>query len=315
MPFGILLICDDAVKGPSVVASHFGDSGKSGPSQATIRRLVNQHTQTGSGEPAPEVLLRVDEGRFFSVIVGETGGEKQYFLAFALGEREPLESVLVDLDQKRAAVAHSVQQGTVESVLKALYQKNLELDKKLTDPETIKEIIIRRTNKLLDAGDFARAQELIGLAEKVPQKLAVTVRAADVAYQQKNFKAAEKAYRQAAELAEEVGERDLEQALAMKAQKAKQVPGLLKEQRSVVQGIEKTVGGLAKRVEAVYRFILEGVGQAIRVSDKLEDDDTLRVLRRLEEVVSEANELSRKLDELDEEIRALVAEALDKVSG
>ncbi len=218
---------------------------------------------------------------------------------------------MVGLPQKKQKVIDGIG-GDLNSTIKKIFEQSLDLEEKLRDPKLVKERIIKKTNKLLDDGNFQRAQELIALAEKIPDRLAVAVKSGDVALKKENYKQAEKSYKQAADLANEISEPEMEAALLLKAEKAKTFPGLQKDQKSAILKLEKPFSSLDKRVRSVYRVGLDAIDDAIKISDKLEDDPTIQSLKELEELTEEAKELSRDLDAIDSKIRAALVNFLEK---
>ncbi|MHA1733420.1 MAG: hypothetical protein ACTSU5_15845 [Promethearchaeota archaeon] len=293
---------------PRVLASYFGGTKQAPVSGDLLEKLVEKHTHKDDGQE--EVVYRSPDGRFFSTQLGGAGEEVKRFLVFSLGEKEGLETTVVNIGAKKAAVEGALG-GDLKSALKSVFHSCSELDAKLRDPTSVKDYIIKKTNVLLDNGDFQRAQELIALAEKVPEKLSVAVKSGDVAMHKQNFKQAEKFYKQAADLAAEVDEREMEAALLVRAGNAKEFPNLVKNQKSAILRIEKPFGSLDKRVKSVYRVALEEIDKAIRISDKLEDDATVEILEEIASLTSEAREISRQLDSVDAKIVARLRSLLD----
>lgn len=304
MPNGIYLLHQAKDEKVAIAAAVSAEGQNPNMTSELAGKIVVKHAQLD--DFSPEVTYRGDAGRFYSVLVGKHDDESNYFVVLAMDEREAIEPVKACLEKYRALLTEALGSGNAKKVVQEILDCSLQLTEKLASPENIKDIIIQTATTLLDENQLQRAQELIKLAEEVPQKLAAAIKSADEAFQKENYKAAEKAYRNAANLAKEVMEEEMRQTLLLKAEKSKKLPSLLKKQRSAMLDIQKPLDDMDEREKNTYFNALKKVVEALRICDDLEDDEAIALLTDLEFQITEAKSLSKQLDEVDYQIKKLL---------
>ncbi len=241
-------------------------------------------------------------------VVGVQLNAGSLFVGFFLDPNEDSAPILVNIDQKREQILKALKSGSIAAVLKEILESEEEVTKKLLDPKAIKDKIIAQTNKLLDKGDFEKAKKLIGLAEEIPPKLTAAVSAAEKARLEQNFRNAEKLFKDAADLAVQIGEKYLEAVLIAKADRVKQIPAYEKRQKTTVQKLQKP------QEDRDFEFLNILVNDIIAVSDFLEDEEIIGDLRELNTLGAEAATLKKELELKESKMKEILARIIKKRS-
>ena len=241
-------------------------------------------------------------------VVGVQLNSNSLFIGFFLDPKEDSATVLVNIDEKRERVLKALNEGSIDVVLKDLFDREEEVIRKLIDAKVIKDTIIAQTNKLLDAGDFEKAKKLITLAEEVPPKLTKMVLDAENARLAKNYRLAEKLYKDASELASQIGEKYLEEVLIAKSNRVKQIPTYEKRQKNTVQKLQKP------QEERDFEFLNILINDIIAISDFLEDQEIIEDLRVLNTLGAEAATLKKELELKESKMKEILERIIKKRS-
>ncbi len=241
-------------------------------------------------------------------VVGVQLNAGSLFVGFFLDPNEDSAPVLVNIDQKRDQILKALKGGSISTVIKDILEKEEEVTKKLLDAKVIKDRIIAQTNVLLDKGDFEKAKKLISLAEEIPPKLTAAVAAAEKARLEQNYRNAEKLYKDASDLAVQIGEKYLEEVLIAKADRVKQLPAYEKRQKSTVQKLQKP------QEDRDFEFLNILVNDIIAVSDFLEDEEIIGDLRQLNTLGAEAATLKKELELKEAKMKEIIARIIKKRS-
>ncbi len=241
-------------------------------------------------------------------VVGVQLNAGSLFVGFFLDQTEDSAPVLVNIDQKRDQILKAMKGGTIDSALKDILENEQEVSKKLLDAKIIKDKIIAQTSKLLDAGDFEKAKKLISLAEEIPPKLTAAAASAEKARIEKNYRLAEKLFKDAADLAVVISEKYLEEVLIAKSNRVKQIPAYEKRQKSTVQKLQKP------QEDRDFEFLNILVNDIIAVSDFLEDEEIIGDLRELNTLGAEAATLKKELELKESKMKEILARIIKKRS-
>ncbi|MFX1338636.1 MAG: hypothetical protein ACFFDK_08505 [Promethearchaeota archaeon] len=125
-----------------------------------------------------------------------------------------------------------------ETKLKEIYHEFLETLTDILDPNALKESIINRTKEMLSGGKKERriAQELLEKIEgNVHTKITEYYQSAEDALKDLDYEKASKQYKKAAEVAEELLEKDLAKSLNERAKLSFNIPDLTKKRDNIVK--------------------------------------------------------------------------------
>ncbi|MHA1871663.1 MAG: hypothetical protein ACTSU2_10120 [Promethearchaeota archaeon] len=284
--------------------------------EALLKDIVSRH---GSVENLKEfIMVRAEDTKILSYYLFKVE-DLNYFLIILLDLSQNLEDYMLNIDNYKAQFLKIIQEGgstndmqkSLMNIIKDILIGRNTLLNDLKDKQKIEKYLSTKANKLLDEGDLEKAQDLIKLAQEVPEKLANAVNNGDRAFSERNYKKAAKFYDDAASLAKKIGHIQMVKVLLRRVKRAEEIPELIKSWSDVLSQINKP---LKKRVPIkeinYYAKIIPFIEKAIDIADILEDDKKVKLLRHLIELCTEGSKLSNELGQIDKEIKETTAEIL-----
>jgi tetratricopeptide (TPR) repeat protein len=162
---------------------------------------------------------------------------------------------------------------------------------------------VNKANELLDEKNFDETQEMIKRANEIPPKIAYLCKRADDAfYAEKNYRQAQRHYKDASNLAKKINQTPIVKLLEHKAKRAEMIPQFQKNWGITYDKIVRPLRKIEKRDNSFYLKPIKLIDQAIEISDYLEDDETIGNLQKLADHLERANSLSEELDSIDTKI-------------
>ena len=149
--------------------------------------------------------------------------------------RTPLKNTAIALEQMDLL---EITKEEFEPKLKEIYHETLETLTDIIDPDALKESIIDRTKNMLSGGKKERrlAQELLEkIEDNIHTKVAEYYQSAEDALRNLDYERASKQYKKAADIAEELLDKELAQSLNERAKLSFNIPDLTKKRDNIVK--------------------------------------------------------------------------------
>ncbi len=163
-------------------------------------------------------------------------------IGILLDEDEDAEKFRVPLKNSAATLEASnlleIEKEDFESKLKDIYSEHLETLDDLSDEDALKESIIDRTKEMLsgDKKERKAAQELLQKIEDgVPSKISEYYKGAENALKNLEYEKASKLFKKAADVAEELFEKDLAKDFNERAKLSIDIPDLTKKRDEIIK--------------------------------------------------------------------------------
>ena len=256
----------------------------------------------------PSILnIRHPPNKYYFQILPKKAENEMFFLLFILNVGEGLEIVqtpyrglALELGEKLGKRAPS---GEIKGLLQSIVEEKNILLEKLSSVELLKKQIGTYANQLIDANDYKEAQDLMKIANAVPEKLVATYKQSLEELKTKNYKFAEKSLGNCHDLAGKIEDSELQAYLTLKMKKVKQIPAHQKEFHALFKMIRS---GLKKEPTFLdYQVHIKRLHRIVMLLDKLEIDDLDEILE-LEDLLTGAYEMVRKLARMDFQIKQIL---------
>ena len=230
-----------------------------------------------------------------------------FYLLFILDIGEGLEIVetpfrelSLELGEKLGKRAPS---GEIKGLLQTIVEEKNILLEKLVSEELLKKQVGTYANQLIDANDYKEAQELMKIANVVPEKLVRTYKLSLEDLKAREYKQCERSLGACYDLAGKIEDSKLQAYLTLKIKKVRQIPAHQREFRSLFKLIRS---GLKKEPTFLdYQVHLKRLHRIETLLDKLEIDD-LDEINELESLLLQAYEMVRKLASMDFQIKQIL---------
>jgi hypothetical protein len=191
-------------------------------------------------------ILKLKDHHFVSYLYKFTGKLSRKALGLIVGVlisasddpeklRTPLKNTAIALEQMDLL---EITKEEFEPKLKEIYHETLETLTDIIDPDALKESIIDRTKNMLSGGKKERrlAQELLEkIEDNIHTKVAEYYQSAEDALRNLDYERASKQYKKAADIAEELLDKELAQSLNERAKLSFNIPDLTKKRDNIVK--------------------------------------------------------------------------------
>ena len=316
MANGVFLFKDSGNRNFEVISKYFISGLKSEIDLSTdiLNKIAKKHEiYIGSSRSKRVLSYRTENVKFFSIFLGSLDvegniKEKSAFLNFILDLAESVEPFSIMIQDMKNTIFSHLEEGSsaLDEILKSILDNRNQLVDDVQDPQRITERLVTKANKLLDDGEFEKAQKLIKRAKEIPPKIASLVKRGNEAFDAKDLKSAQKSYNDAAGLAQKINQNAMYQLLVKKANRAREIPKFNKNWIQLYDQLSKLLKKMDKRESAFYLEPINRVNKAIEISDMLEDDETISDLQILEDLLQKGDEMSKELDGVDSDIKLLL---------
>ena len=256
----------------------------------------------------PAILnIRHPPNKYYFQILPKKAENEMFFLLFILDIGEGLEIVQtpfralpLELGEKLGKRAPS---GEIKGLLQTIVEEKNALLDKLVSEELLKKQIGTYANQLIDANNYKEAQDLMKIANAIPEKLVATYKQSLEELKTKNYKFAEKSLNTCHDLAGKIEDNKLQAYLTLKMKQVHQIPTHQKEFHSLFKMIRS---GLKKEPTFLdYQVHLKRLHRIVMLLDKLEIDDLDEIIE-LEDHLTQAYEMVRKLARMDFQIKQIL---------
>lgn len=310
MAYGIFLFEDADSKDAKLIKKVLLEEikGESIPTISTLNKISLKHNVFGDQEHIRKhVSYRSGDYKYFSMLI-DSSDSSFIFLGFILEFKETSEVFSIKLPSTTELIKIGLNKGdsTLKKILTEILAERNSILEEIHNIKLIEKKISSKANVLLDNGKFEKAQSLIKLAKEIPPKLVEAVNKGDSAFNEGKFRRAQRSYEDAAELAEEISEIGMMEVLQKKAHRAESVPAHVKDLSKTLKSINRPLKKIDKREKGFYLEPINDIEDAIAIADTLEDDVTIDQLQELEDLLEDADEISKKLNDIDNQIRILL---------
>ena len=303
MPIGIFLYEIDQSFGPNVLADYYITKDK--PSTDILKDFAEKHVKTDLADAS----ARDEKFRYYSSIIEGKDIKKNTFIGFMLRLEEDIVSLksIFEKIEERVVINFSQDKKKLQSTLKGILNSILSLMEKLKEPKIIKETINEKTKKLLDEGKLQEARELIELIDKkkIPEKLSQEVKLAEDALKESLYKKSRKNYLKAAALADQVRETEMALFLRKKGNRVGDIPDIIKTREALCKAIKKGLEELQDLEFKAYEDTLPLIDKNIKLSNSLEDNESIDLYERLYKSCYNASRRANDLNKLNKEIKIM----------
>jgi len=306
MASGILIFKISGNTRPEVIGDYNGD----GMDSNLIRKIANKHLIYGEeSKPKDMLSYRTEDRKYFSIFLMKTDNNENVYLVFILDRNESVEPFSIMITELRQFIKLSLNKpsSVLKDTLEHILGERNELKEDVIDVKRLQERIVSKANELLDEKNFDKTQEMIKRANEIPPKIAYLCKKADEAfYVQKNYRQAQRYYKEASNLAEKIKQTPIVKLLEQKATRAEEIPQFIKNWAITYDQILKPLKKIDKRDYSFYLKPIKLINRAIEISDFLEDDKTIEDLQKLADYLERATDLTEELESIDEKIMELL---------
>ena len=301
MPIGIFLYEIDQSFGPNVLADYYITKDKA--STGILKEFSEKHIKKDLADASG----RDEKFRYYSSIIEGKDIKKNTFIGFMLRLEEDIVSLksIFEKIEEKVVTNFSQDKKKLQSTLKGILNSILSLMEKLKEPKIIKETINEKTKKLLDEGKLQEARELIELIDKkkIPEKLSQEVKLAEDALKESLYKKSKKSYLKAASLADQVRETEMALFLRKKGERVGNIPDIIKTREALSKAINKALEELQDLEFKAYEDTLPLIDKNIKLSNSLEDNESIDLFERLYKSCYNASRRASDLNKLNKEIK------------
>jgi tetratricopeptide (TPR) repeat protein len=306
MASGVLIFKTVGNSRPEIVVKHNSD----GFDTNLARKIANKHVIYGEeSKPKDMLSYRTDDYKFFSIFITKSEQNEYYYLVFVLDRNESVEPFSIMISDIRQLLKMSMDKSnsTLEDSIKHILKQRNELIQDVSDVKRLQERIVSKANELLDEKNFDKTQEMIKRANEIPPKIAYLCKRADESfYTQKNYRQAQRQYKDASILAKKINQIPIVKLLEQKAKRAESIPQFVKNWSITYDQIVKPLKKIEKRDNSFYLKPIKLIDRAIEISDFLEDDNTIGDLQKLADYLERANNLADELESIDVKIQEVL---------
>ncbi len=271
------------------------------------RKISNKHIIYGDeSKPKDMLSYRTADHKYFSIFLTKTETNENMYLVFELDPNESVEPFSIMLSEMRQFIRLSLNKNdsVLNDAIKHILEERNELIQDVSDVERLQKRIVSKANELLDEKNFEKTQEMIKRANEIPPKIANLCKKGDEAfYQQKNYRQAQRNYKEASNLAKKINQPPITKLLEHKAKRAEAIPQFVKNWSLTYDQIVKPLRKIEKRDYGYYLKPIKLIDRAIEISDYLEDDKTIEDLQKLADFLEHANDLTEELDIINGKIK------------
>ncbi len=307
---GIFLFQDKGDEDASIIADYIDpESGYNlDLSSIILSKISLKHGVFDASANINKVLsYRTDTDKLFSTYISQNDEGTHYFIVFILDKMESSAPFSILFDDLKNKIETELNESGIVSkdLLKTILDHRNELYKEIHNTEMIQKKMSVISNKLLDEGEFEKAQNLIKLTAEIPPKIIANVSKGENA---KSVGVSLKSYREAAELALKINQNSMNALLLEIASRIEELPKFSKNYGQLYDQISKPlIKNMEKRERGFYLHPKNSVKSIIEVADLLEDDGAIENLLTLEQMLQKGADLSEELNKIDSEIKMLLS--------
>lgn len=306
MATGILIFKIVGNNRPEVFVEHNSD----GFDTTFARKIASKHIIYGEeSKPKDMLSYRTAEHKYFSIFITKTEKNESFYLVFILNRNESIEPFSIMINDIRQLIKMSMNKSDsiLEDTIKHILKERNDLIQDVSDVKRLQERIVSKANELLDEKNFEKTQEMIKRANEIPPKIIYLCKRGDDAfYVEKNYRQAQRHYKEASILAKKINQTPITKFLEQKAKRADEIPQFVKNWAITYDQIVKPLRKIEKRNTSYYLKPIKLIDRAIEISDYLEDDKTIEDLQKLADYLERANALSEELESLDVKIKDVI---------
>ena len=256
----------------------------------------------------PAVLnIRRPPSKYFFQMLPKKAPREMFFLLFILdiGEgleivQTPFRALSLELGEKLGKRAPS---GEIRGLLQTIIEEKSVLLEKLVSEELLKKQVGTYANQLIDTNDYKEAQELMKIANVVPEKLVSTYKQSLEELKTGDYKQCERSLGVCHDLAGKIEDTGLQAYFTLKIKTVSQIPTHQKEFRSLFKLIRS---GMKKEPTFLdYQVHLKRLHRIENLLDRLEMDNVENI-NELADLLIQAHELVRNLARIDFQIKRIL---------
>jgi hypothetical protein len=228
-----------------------------------------------------------------------------------MDKSSPSELFEVDKDIEISMLSNAIAKGKIPDAMQEVVDNKVHIIEKTKAVKSIFSDVTKKASKLVDDNKLNEYQKLIKLAKDVPEKIIQNIKKGDAALIEKNYRTAERSYREAGDLASSVYEYSLASFLNKRAENVGGLSDLEREIKNNTNEIQKLIKDVFKRDTSLFEKMYVRVLNLINSFDKLENDDKIEQLQDLSDDLNVARDLSKKLEVYELKIKQQIDDNAD----
>ena len=234
-----------------------------------------------------------------------------YVYCLVMDKSSPSELFEVDKDIEISMLSNAIAKGKIPDAMQEVVDNKVHIIEKTKAVKSIFSDVTKKASKLVDDNKLNEYQKLIKLAKDVPEKIIQNIKKGDAALIEKNYRTAERSYREAGDLASSVYEYSLASFLNKRAENVGGLSDLEREIKNNTNEIQKLIKDVFKRDTSLFEKMYVRVLNLINSFDKLENDDKIEQLQDLSDDLNVARDLSKKLEVYELKIKQQIDDNAD----
>jgi hypothetical protein len=220
-----------------------------------------------------------------------------FIYCLIMEKSSPSELFLIEKEKDLMLLASSIEKGATADSMKMIVENKAHIIEKLHSVKALTTDVTKKATELIENDKINEYQKLLKLTQELPEKIVQNSKKAEAAIIEKNYRMAERSYKEAADMANQVYEYALAEFLIKKAETIGELPDLEKEIKSNYSEIVKIQGIVSKWDLSLFNKAYSKVQNLIKAYDQLENDEKIDKLQELSDELNKARDLAKKLEE------------------
>ena len=178
-----------------------------------------------------------------------------YVYCLVMDKSSPSELFEVDKDIEISMLSNAIAKGKIPDAMQEVVDNKVHIIEKTKAVKSIFSDVTKKASKLVDDNKLNEYQKLIKLAKDVPEKIIQNIKKGDAALIEKNYRTAERSYREAGDLASSVYEYSLASFLNKKSGKRWRTFRPEREIKNNTNEIQKLIKDVFKRDTSLFENV------------------------------------------------------------
>ncbi len=248
-------------------------------------------------EARTEYLFRYQGKKIIARKVELGKPELLYIYCLIMDKSSSSELFLIEKEKDLIFLSGAIEKGNTVDSMKTIVENKAHIIEKLHSVKALTTDVTKKATDLIENDKINEYQKLLKLTQELPMKIVDNVKKAEAAVIEKNYRVAERSYKDAADMSNQVYEYALAEFLNKKADTIGELPNLEKEIKNNYSEIVKIQGIVSKWDLTLFDKAYTKVQNLIKAFDQLENDEKIDKLQELSDELNKARDLSKKLEE------------------
>ncbi|MHA1270948.1 MAG: hypothetical protein ACTSPY_14235 [Candidatus Helarchaeota archaeon] len=261
MPYSLLIVDWDKVKGPNVISRY-------PPADPHFHEDIPMQVfmmHTAKEPPEEEIVINLSGMDVLSHFVQfkKENTIRRLILLLLLKPNEKPIDFKRKLIKFKDSIIGKLDSDELDQIVEDFYKENFAGGIKEFSVEGMKKKLIEQAQNLLEKGQTQVAREIIEKSERIPRTIFNLLKQAENALKNEDYSEASKNYEDVVALLTEVQEDELAAEYAEKSMEIKQIPKLLSQQKDVMDKIRK----ITKKID--FTKLINLLSDASDISNQL----------------------------------------------